>query len=304
MNPGDIDALFRLPLAEFTAARNALVSKLKKSDKLEEAERVRALEKPPVSAWAINQAYWNDPKSFERLISVGERFRQAQAAQLAGKRVNMADTLEARREAVTELHQRVTGLLKEARHPASPDMMRRVTATLEALAAYGTHPDAPRAGRLTGDLEPPGFEALSALAPPAGPSGKPSGSATRVLPFRQPQKKSGGRRSAEQREQERLARLAAATQAIREADDALRAARQVAQRAETALKKAAARAKEAEKAKAAIETEFETLSAEAERARAEARRMAAEAEEAVQATEEAERALAKARAERDALSST
>jgi hypothetical protein len=300
----DIDALFRLPLSEFTAARNALVAKLKKSAKPEEAEHVRVLQKPSVSAWAINQLYWSDPKSFERLISVGERFRQAQAAQLAGRQANISETLEARHEVVSQLLQRVTGVLNDAKHPSSPDMMRRVTGTLEALAAFGTHPEAPRAGRLTSDLDPPGFEALAALAAPTGRGAKPDG-ATRVLPFRQPDKKSpGGRRTAEQREAERLERLAAANNAIREADGRLRTARKAAERAEAALKNAAARAKETEKAKASVEAQFEKVSAEAEHAKAEARRMAAQAEEAVQATEEAERALAKARAERDALSST
>ncbi len=46
------DELFRLPLSEFTAARNALAAKLKKDGDSAESDRIKALSKPPVSAWA------------------------------------------------------------------------------------------------------------------------------------------------------------------------------------------------------------------------------------------------------------
>ena len=49
----DINRLFELPLAEFTAARNALATRLKKAGRSGDAERVKSLAKPPVSAWAV-----------------------------------------------------------------------------------------------------------------------------------------------------------------------------------------------------------------------------------------------------------
>jgi hypothetical protein len=45
----DIDTLFELPLNEFTAARNALVSRLRKTGRVDEAEKVKALVKPSIS---------------------------------------------------------------------------------------------------------------------------------------------------------------------------------------------------------------------------------------------------------------
>lgn len=69
----DVDALFRLPLAEFTGARNALAAKLKKSGRGDEAVRVKALAKPSISAWAVNQLYWNHREAFDRLIASAER---------------------------------------------------------------------------------------------------------------------------------------------------------------------------------------------------------------------------------------
>jgi hypothetical protein len=54
----DVDALFKLPLDEFTSARNALAAQLKKVGKQAEAIEVKALVKPSVSAWVVNQLYW------------------------------------------------------------------------------------------------------------------------------------------------------------------------------------------------------------------------------------------------------
>ncbi|MCC7125349.1 MAG: hypothetical protein IT178_10910, partial [Acidobacteria bacterium] len=53
-----IDALYQGPLDGFTAARNALAAALKKSGDKAGAERVKALAKPSVTAWAVNQAWW------------------------------------------------------------------------------------------------------------------------------------------------------------------------------------------------------------------------------------------------------
>ena len=39
----ELDELFKLPLTEFTVARNALATKLKKAGNRDEAERVKAL---------------------------------------------------------------------------------------------------------------------------------------------------------------------------------------------------------------------------------------------------------------------
>lgn len=297
----DIDGLFQLPLDEFTAARNALAARLRKAGRTEEAEQVKALVKPQISAWAVNQLHWKHRKALERLLAAGERFRQAQAAQLAGTSGDLRAPLEARREALTELSKVAAGVLRDAGHTPSPDMMRRVTTTLEALATYGTHPDAPAAGRLTDDLDPPGFEALASLVPRGG-HGRGSEGPTRVIPFRQkpPARAAGGKKPSpeeleHQREQERKAQLAAAKAALQEAERTLRDARRIAAQAEAALKSAAARAKDAEKQKAEAEKRLEKAASDADEARQEARRVAADAENAAQAVEDAERALEKAR---------
>ena len=76
----EIDALFVLPLADFTGARNALAARLKKDGRADDAERVKSLRKPPVSAWVVNQLYWRHREAFDRLLATGDQFRKAQAS--------------------------------------------------------------------------------------------------------------------------------------------------------------------------------------------------------------------------------
>lgn len=303
----DIDRLFQIPLDQFTAARNALSARLKKAGRADEADQVRTLAKPQISAWAVNQLFWKHRRAFDKLIAAGERFRRAQAAQLAGKGDDLRAPLEARREALTELSKAAAGVLRAGGHNPSSDMLRRITTTLEAIATYGAHPGAPQAGRLVDDLDPPGFEALAALVPRDGRGARGSDGPTRVIPFVQKPVRVANRKrlSAEeaerQQQEDQKARAAAAKKALQDAERVLRDARKGAEQAEAALKKAAARAKEIEKRKAEVEKRFEKASAEADTARQDARRIASEAENAAQEVEDAERALEKAKRELDAL---
>lgn len=296
----DVDTLFQLPLAEFTAARNALAARLKKAGDVEGAERVKALPKPSAPAWAVNQLYWKHRIPLDRLLDAGERFRKAQTAQLAGQSADIRAPLEARRAALADLSTRAAKILTDAGSAAAPDTMRRVTTTLEALSTYAGIPDTPQAGRLTDDVQPPGFEALAALVPTVGGSGR-AGGPSRVIPFEQktPPRKAVGKSSGPEDEKARAAahkaQVAAAKAAVQEAERALRDSRKSAQRAEEELKNAAARSKEADAAKASAEQAMERASAEADEARKQARAIAAKAEDAAQEVEDAERALEKAR---------
>src|ERR1041385_4697755 len=94
----EIDALFELSLADFTAARNVLAARLKQDGRPDDAARVKALQKPPISAWAVNQLYWRHREAFDRLLATGEHFRKAQASQLSGEAVDLRESRDARRE--------------------------------------------------------------------------------------------------------------------------------------------------------------------------------------------------------------
>lgn len=293
-----IDDLYRLPLSEFTAGRNALAARLRKSGKAAEADQVRSLVKPSIPAWAVNQVYWKHREAFDRLLDAGDRLRKAQSSTLAGKSGDVRGALDAVRESLSEASRLAAGELEAAGHNASAGAMRAVTATLEALSAYGSGPDAPPAGRLVDEVDPPGFETLAALVPNHGGSNA-KGAPSRVLQFQPyaPVKRKTGAGRDERREEERRARLAAAKAAVEEAERNLREARSAAQDAQASLKKAAAAAKETEEAMIEAERVLDRTAKEAHAARQLARRLAAEAEAAAQAVEDAERALARARKE-------
>lgn len=167
---GPVDTLFSLPLAEFTAARNALAKELKKSNREGDAEAVKALAKPSVSAWAVNQLYWKQRTAFNALLDAGARLGKAHAAQLAGKTADLRTAVTARREALAHLLQLADELLKNGGHGSTPETMRRIQTTLETLSTLSATSEAHRLGRLTEDLGPVGFESLAAWVPAAGPS--------------------------------------------------------------------------------------------------------------------------------------
>jgi hypothetical protein len=296
--PASIDALYQLPLTEFTSARNALATRLRKSGKTADADEVRTLVKPSIPAWAVNQVYWKHRAAFDRLLAAGDEMRKAQSSTLAGKSGDVRGALDGVREALSELARLAADALETAGHNATPGAMRAVTATLEALSAYGTIANAPRPGRLVDEVDPPGFETLAALVPNAGGSGG-SDEPSRILQFQPqapaPSRRKSGSDSEERREEERQAKLAAAKAAVEEADRNLRDARSTAQEAQASLKKAAASAKDTEQAMIDAEQVLDKAAKDAHTARQLARRLAAEAEAAAQAVDEAERAVTRAK---------
>ena len=296
----EIDRLFQLPLGEFTRARNALAAKLKKGGAAKEAEQVKGLTKPSTSAWVANQLYWRERKAFDRLLASGEQFRTAQAAQLAGNSADIRAPLAGRREALIELAKHASAMLRDAGHASSRDTMRRITMTLEALAAYGESRGAPEPGRLTADVDPPGFEALAALVPRSGDRPLRGSTPTRVIPFSEPKpqpapKKHDTKEDARREVAQRRAREAELRKALHDVERVLKEAKRDANTAHDKMKTITARAKEMEKRRAALETQFEKAKADAEGARQVARRVAGRAEEAAQAVVDAERAVQRAR---------
>src|SRR5260370_1505792 len=161
----DFDALFKVPLTEFVGAGKALAARLKQNGFVSEAEGVKALAKPSISAWTVNQLYWRHREAFDELIATGQRFRKAQ---VTGKMLNMREALDARREALSHLSNLATEALRDAGHNPSPDTLRRIASTLEALSAYTSRSDGPSLGRLTEDIDPPGFDSLGSFTPSAG----------------------------------------------------------------------------------------------------------------------------------------
>lgn len=308
----DVDALFTLPLAEFTGARNALAARLKKSGHDDQANQVKALVKPSISAWAANQLYWQHRKAFDQLIATGQRFRKAQ---IAGKVADVHAALDARREALLHLSELATALLRDGGHNPSPDTERRITTTLEALSVYGSLPGGPPSGRLTHDVDPPGFDSLASLMSGAG---MPK---LTLVPARLPQSRrvsstatDARRKTASPGKQEktaaaearrlaetRKATIAAAKVSLQDAKRLLSDARAKEKRAQSAQEKANAEAKEAEKHRREAEQRFKKAQSVSEFANRRAAHAAGELEDAAKALEDATRAVEEAAGELEVL---
>jgi hypothetical protein len=151
-----IDDLYHLPLGEFTAARNALAKSLAG----DEAKRVKALEKPTVVPWAVNQVYWRARSTYDRLMKSGEKLRAAQIAALEGRAADVRAATEAHRRAITDAVAEAERLSAASGAKPGVDALAR---TFESLSLATSAPQAP--GRLTDALQPAGFEALLGITP-------------------------------------------------------------------------------------------------------------------------------------------
>ena len=83
MDP-EVEALYGLPLDEFTKARDALAKARTKEQGKEAGAAVKALRKPSVVAWALNQLARRRPEEIEALLEAGNRLRRAQTSALEG----------------------------------------------------------------------------------------------------------------------------------------------------------------------------------------------------------------------------
>jgi hypothetical protein len=236
----EIDSLYQLPLDQFTPERNALAKRAGKAD-----PSIKALEKPNIAAWAVNQLYWRERGTYDALIGAAEALRAEHRNLLAGKSSDVRTAERAHRDAVRAATERIKSLLGGAEQAATPATLNAVSETLAALPA-DVHP-----GRLTKPLKPMGFEALSDV--PARPlsalSAKPTARTLTAVP------------SPAERKQEEAAAKRAAEAAARE--EAREKERLIAE-----MKKAKAAHEKAAAAVAKAEAEVDQL----ERALADARK--------------------------------
>jgi hypothetical protein len=295
----DIDDLFKAPLTEFIGARKALAARLKKNGFASEAEAIKALAKPSTSAWTVNQLYWKHREEFDELIATGQRFRKAQTS---GKMVNMREALDARREALSQLSDLASEVLRDAGSNPSLDTLRRISTTLEAVSAYASPADGPAPGRLTQDIDPPGFDSFASFTPSAATKGR-AAEPLRVSPAKQssasPAKTQGKTKAtadASHREA-RQARISAAKVSLKEARKSLSTAQAAVKSLEGARKKAEATVKEAEKQKREAEQRFKAAIAAFTDANLRTQSVGVELSKATKALDEARRIVDKATAE-------
>ena len=172
-----IDALHQGSLEAFTADRNALAAELRKGGNRVAADRVKALAKPSVTAWAVNQVWWTNRPAFEAMLEAGARLKNAHLTWSDGGQTDVRAAAEERRQAVRTVVDAAVAELGDPKTVA-PDMHYRISGTVEALASGALSGATP--GRLSKDLQASGLEGLGALAaaaaavPPRAGSKSPS----------------------------------------------------------------------------------------------------------------------------------
>jgi hypothetical protein len=268
----ETDRLFELPPEEFTAARDQLAKRLQSEDRADDARTVKAIKRPTVAAWAVNQVARRHSPDVDELLETGGALQRAQRKVLSGvKSVDFREASERRRAVVNGLVRTAEGILRESDR-GTASAVEAVRSTFEAASLDDEAGALVRAGRLSKELPAPAsFGAVEGLGLVPTPPQEPS-----------PPKRPRGRRAEKGKEE----------------TSALRAQREEARREAKELGEAAARAK-----RQAIKTRDEAdraeatairLSGQAEQARTKAREAAKKAQqadmEATRAGDAAERA--------------
>jgi len=212
----------------------------------DEAKRVKALTKPTIVPWSVNQVYWHARDVYTRLLKAGEKLREAQLTALKGRTSDVRGTATAHRQAVSEAVKAATTFGSQAGAQPDPDQLARM---FEALSLQKTPPDSH--GRFTKPLQPQGFEALAGVeinaAPPTlgGPAAKPPSHARAP----QAQKPTAAEvREHRKREQEAAAAAREQAAALKAAETKLAQAKTVEAKARTEWERSKKALDEAERA--------------------------------------------------------
>lgn len=172
MATDDLDAitaeLAALPLAEFTAARDA---KAKTVDDATLAAAIRALRKPSPAAWLTNLLVRERPDVLAQLLALGADLRTAQ--QNLDARELAALTAE-RRALVTVIAGLAGDLARDRGVRVSPTVTEELAQTLLAALADAAAGDAVASGRLVRSLSVVGFDAVDLDGAVAGSAPTPT----------------------------------------------------------------------------------------------------------------------------------
>jgi hypothetical protein len=174
----EVDRLYGLALEEFIPARDALAKELRGSGRRGEATAVKALRKPTVAAWAVNQAVRSQPRAARELWEAGDALAAAQEAVLSGKGsgADLRSAAERERAALDPLVDAARGLLTASGGDLSETTIDRVRATLQAAAIDPDAREEVAAGRAARERAPRGLFGADAAAP-SGRSAARDGSA-------------------------------------------------------------------------------------------------------------------------------
>ncbi|HEU4979789.1 MAG TPA: hypothetical protein VFT14_01140 [Solirubrobacterales bacterium] len=144
-----LDRLFRGPLEEFTAERNALAKSLRSDGEANAADWVKGLRKPSRGAWLVNQLSARKADQVGSLLDVGRELRAAQEEMLAGSadRARLREAAQRERETVDALLRAAEAIGRE--HGVGSQVLTKVGETLQAASSDPEVAAAIERGRLT-----------------------------------------------------------------------------------------------------------------------------------------------------------
>jgi hypothetical protein len=272
----EIRSLYRASPDAFIASRDALAKRLKAEGRAEDAARVKALRKPTVPAWAVNQLAAVDPAGLEALLAAGADLRTAQQAALSGRHPErLREATEARRDAVARLTSAAAKSLRDAGRPAEPHV-EDISATLEAASIDLDAGDRLRNGMLDRPLSAAaGFGDIVGLRSVPVSRGGPAVAAARTSTDEPPSGEQGDAGKVDDRAKARAAEERARdleadiSRLRRERDAAERRARRLGEDQDRAQRRVAA----AEQRLASVRDKAAEARAVAERQRTEIRRL-------------------------------
>jgi hypothetical protein len=239
----ELDRLYGFDPGDFVGERDRLARELREAGRRDEAEQVKALRKPTVSAWTINQLARQERREVDLLLDAGHRLREAQQGVLAGSdRATLDDARRTEREALANLRKAASSILAESGR-GGETALNRTMQTLQAAAVSAEGRELLARGRFSGDLEATGFELLAPLA--EKPRKRPARPKKGAAPRRQQREHADAAR-AELREARSSAR--AAQKDLREAEREADKVRRELARAEEGVEKRRAAAVDAEAA--------------------------------------------------------
>jgi hypothetical protein len=195
-----IDALFQLPLDEFTKKRNALAKELSGESK----KQVKFLTKPPLPIWAVNQLHWQDRPTYNALVDAAEKLRAAHRAVLSGHKADIRKAEQVHRAALDKAVAKTIALVERSQGRISDPAREAIRKALAAL------PNEEAPGRMTRTPEAAGFSLLTGITP-AGARGAGSAKSARgATGAKSAGGAAGAGRALERRSEERAAEAAKA----------------------------------------------------------------------------------------------
>lgn len=210
----DLDRLYSLPLDDFVPRRDRLARALREAGDREQAGAVKALRKPTVAAWTVNQLARREKMRLRSLLTAGERLRAAQQKLLEGGSPGpLGQARDDERKAIVSLAAAARDVLAEGGQAPSESTLRRVSETLHAAALDPELGDRVRQGRLAQETQAAGFGFESGAFPARG---RRSTSKTKASEDRRKQRDAA---KAEQRAAED--RVREARRALKEAEAAV-----------------------------------------------------------------------------------